>query len=222
MCSTSEASGMSGKKGSAGPHGCARSSADSSRTATVPLPASPANQNDLAFLAQACRRNEGVRFQYSDGGGNQSSRHVEPYRLVSTGRRWYLVARDVAKGEWRSFRLDRLTNAQGTGIRSAPADPPDPVKFVSEGISSGPYRWRATVLLAAPAEVVAAKVPATVAVIEALDEQHCRLSTGAHDLDAIVLHLASLDIPFTPLSPPELRPRCAALAARLTQAATAP
>jgi predicted DNA-binding transcriptional regulator YafY len=188
---------------------------------TVPLPAPELYQNDLAFLAQACNRAERLRFQYSDGAGNQTSRHVEPYRLVSTGRRWYLVARDVAKGEWRSFRLDRLTQPQGTGIRSRPADPPDPAKFVSEGISSGPYRWRAKALLAAPAEVVAAKVPATVAVIEAIDEDRCLLTTGGHDLDFIAMHLASLNIPFTPLDPPELRPRCAALAARLTQAATA-
>jgi predicted DNA-binding transcriptional regulator YafY len=199
-----------------------RHRAEAVTAAAVPLPAPAAHQNDLAFLAQACNRNERLRFQYSDGAGSQTSRHVEPYRLVSTGRRWYLVARDIAKGEWRSFRLDRITQPRGTGIRSLPADPPDPAKFVSEGISSGPYRWRAKALLAAPAAEVAARVPATVAVIEALDDHRCLLTTGGHDLDYIAMHLASLDIPFTPLEPPELRTRCALLASRLSQAATSP
>jgi hypothetical protein len=62
-------------------------------------------------------------------------------------------------------------------------------------------------------------VPATVAVVEVIDYGHCLLTTGSDSLDSIALHLASLDIPFTPLEPTELRDRCAALAARLTQAA---
>jgi predicted DNA-binding transcriptional regulator YafY len=144
---------------------------------------------------------------------------VEPYRLVSTGRRWYLVARDISKKEWRSFRVDRVDSPAGTGVRTRPADPPDAARFVSAGISTGPYRWRARALLDAPAEVVAAMVPATVAVIEAVDEHRCVLTSGSDSLDSIALHLAHLGIPFIPLDPPELRARCAALAERLHTAA---
>jgi hypothetical protein len=90
---------------------------------------------------------------------------------------------------------------------------------VSEGISSGPYRWRARVLLDAPAAVVAARVPSTVAVAEAIGERRCLLTSGSDSLDSIVLHLALLAIPFTPLEPPELRHRCAVLAERLRAAA---
>jgi predicted DNA-binding transcriptional regulator YafY len=188
---------------------------------TVPLvPAEPAmGPNGLALLALACQQGERLRFRYVGGSGQDSRRHVEPYRLVSTGRRWYLVAHDLDKGEWRSFRLDRLRDVLPTGVRSRPADPPDAARFVSEGISSGPYRWRARVLLDAPVGVVAAMVPSTVAVVEAAGERHCVLTSGSDSLDSIALHLALLGVPFTPLEPPELRDRCAVLADRLRQAA---
>jgi len=75
------------------------------------------------------------------------------------------------------------------------------------------------VLLDAPAEVVAALVPSTVAVVEAAGERRCVLTAGSDSLDAIALHLALLDIPFTPLEPAQLRDRCAVLADRLRQAA---
>ena len=179
----------------------------------------PVKPNDLALIALACQRGERLRLRYRNGSGQDSRRHVEPYRLVYTGRRWYLVAHDLDKGEWRSFRLDRMEDVRPTGARSRPADPPDAARFVSEGISSGPYRWRARVLLDAPAGVVAAMVPSTVAVVEAIGERQCLFTSGSDSLDMIALHLARLGIPFTPLEPSELRERCAVLAGRLSQAA---
>ena len=179
----------------------------------------PVKPNDLALVALACQRGERLRLRYRNGSGQDSRRHVEPYRLVYTGRRWYLVAHDLDKGEWRSFRLDRMEDVRPTGARSRPADPPDAARFVSEGISSGPYRWRARVLLDAPAGVVAAMVPSTVAVVEAIGERQCLFTSGSDSLDMIALHLARLGIPFTPLEPAELRERCAVLAGRLSQAA---
>jgi predicted DNA-binding transcriptional regulator YafY len=180
---------------------------------------SPVKPNDLALIALACQRGERLRLRYRNGSGQDSRRHVEPYRLVYTGRRWYLVAHDLDKGEWRSFRLDRMEDVRPTGARSRPADPPDAARFVSEGISSGPYRWRARVLLDAPAGVVAAMVPSTVAVVEAIGERQCLFTSGSDSLDMIALHLARLGVPFTPLEPSELRERCAMLADRLSQAA---
>jgi predicted DNA-binding transcriptional regulator YafY len=129
------------------------------------------------------------------------------------------VAHDLDKGEWRSFRLDRMEDVRPTGARSHPASPPDAARFVSEGGSSGPYRWRARALLDAPAGAVAAMVPSTVAVVEAIGERQCLFTSGSDSLDMIALHLARLGIPFTPLEPAELRDRCAVLAERLNQAA---
>lgn len=199
---------------------------DALRSAVVPLrpvqpDTAPVRPETLALLALACRDGERLRFGYTDGEGTPSSRHVEPYRLVFTARRWYLVARDLDKASWRSFRLDRLERPLPTGQRSRPADPPDAARFVAEGIAAGAYRYQARVLVAAPADVVAARMPGLGAIIEAVSESACLVISGHHHLDALALYFASLDLPFTPLEPPELRERCAELARRLSEAAGA-
>jgi predicted DNA-binding transcriptional regulator YafY len=191
------------------------------QSATVSLPGStPAvDAALLGVLASACRDGERLRFRYTDRDGQGTRRHVEPHRLVCSGRRWYLVARDLEREDWRSFRVDRLTEPLPTGVRSRPADPPDAARYVSEGLAAGPYRWRARVLLEAPADVVAARVPPTVAVVEVLDGDRCLLTTGADSLEAIAAHLVLLDLGFAVLEPPELRDTCRALAGRLQDAA---
>jgi predicted DNA-binding transcriptional regulator YafY len=68
----------------------------------------PVDAGTLTAVAQACRDEERLRFSYTARGGEQTDRHVEPHRLVSLGRRWYLVAYDLTRHDWRSFRLDRL------------------------------------------------------------------------------------------------------------------
>jgi len=198
--------------------------ADALRAAVVPLAGvrpddAAVRPETLALLALACRDGERIRFGYTDGEGTQSSRHVEPFRLVVTARRWYLVAHDLDKGEWRSFRLDRLERPRPTGQRSRPADPPDAARFVAEGIAAGAYRYQARVLVAAPADVVAARIPGLGAVVEAVSESECLVISGSNYLDMIALHFAALDLPFTPIEPPELRARCAALSRRLGEAA---
>lgn len=201
-----------------------RARVDALRAAVVPLrgvrqDAAAVRPETLALLALACRDGERIRFGYTDAEGTASSRHAEPYRLVVTARHWYLVARDLDKGEWRSFRLDRLERPQPTGQRSRPADPPDAARFVAEGIAAGAYRYQARVLVAAPADVVAARIPGLGAVVEAVSESACLVISGSNYLDMIAFHFASLDLPFTPLEPPELRARCAALSRRLGEAA---
>lgn len=201
-----------------------RARVDALRAAVVPLrgagpDAAAVNPETLALLALACRDGERIRFSYTGGEGVQSNRYVEPFRLVVTARRWYLVAHDLDKGEWRSFRLDRLERPQPTGQRSRPADPPDAARFVAEGIAAGAYRYQARVLVAAPADVVAARMPGLGAVIEAVSESSCLVISGHHYLEAIAMYFAALDVPFTPLEPPELRTLCAALSRRLGEAA---
>ena len=201
-----------------------RARVDALRAAVVPLrgvrpDAAAVRPETLTLLALACRDGERLRFGYTDSEGTASSRHVEPYRLVVTARHWYLVARDLDKGEWRSFRLDRLERPLPTGRRSSPAGAPDAARFVAEGIAAGAYRYQARVLVAAPADVVAARMPGLGAVIEAVSESTCLVISGHHYLEAIAMYFAALDLPFTPLEPPELRALCAALSRRLGEAA---
>ena len=98
----------------------------------------------LTVLAQACRDDERARFTYRPRDGEPSERFVEPHRLVSLGRRWYLVAYDLDRGDWRSFRVDRISAPMTTGARFRQRDLPaeDAAAFVQAGIRSMPAEVR--------------------------------------------------------------------------------
>jgi len=173
----------------------------------------------LVLLARACQLPERVTFGYARRDGTASSRRVEPYRLVQASRRWYLVARDVRAAAWRTFRVDRMTDVVGTGHRFVVVDPPDAAGFVSEAISSAPYRYQADVVISAPYELMVSRVPATVATVTAIDTDTCRLRSGSDSLDALAMHLALLGCDFSVRSPPELVEAVAGMGERLSRCA---
>ena len=176
----------------------------------------------LSVLTRACREREIVRTGYRDARNRHSERRLEPLRIVSAGRRWYVVARDVDRDDWRTLRLDRISEACATGHRFVRSDPPDPVELVRRAITVAPYRYQAVVELDAPLHRVASMVPPTVAVLEPLGDDVTLLSTGADDLDFLALHVARLGVGFRVRKPAVLRRRCAELAERLGAAAQAP
>ncbi|HYZ98116.1 MAG TPA: YafY family protein [Acidimicrobiales bacterium] len=189
--------------------------------ATVPLAGGRGDigADALVTVARACRGAERLRFDYEDRQGRRSERTVEPYRLVYTGQRWYLVARDVRADGWRTFRLDRIEQPVATGHGFVLEDPPDAAALVARAVSVAPYRYQARVVVHAPPDEVARLVPPTVATIEALDTpDRCLLVTGGDDLDAIAAHLLLLGRDFRVLEPPELRERLVTLAGRLAEA----
>jgi predicted DNA-binding transcriptional regulator YafY len=188
--------------------------------ATVPLlgPGPALDADALTTIAQACRRLERLEFRYRDRDGAATARRVEPHRLVQAGYRWYLVARDVDRGGWRTFRVDRIERPTLAGVRFVPADPPDAAAFVARAVTSAPYRYQARILVHASADVVAEHVPPTVGVIEPADDQSCFLTIGSDSLDAIAVRTGMLDYDFTVLGPPELASRLVTLAARLSAA----
>ena len=159
----------------------------------------------LVACAQACAGSERVVVRYRDRGDRETTRRLEPYRLVCTGRRWYLAARDVDRDAWRTFRVDRVLDVQLTGHRFELVDAPDAAELVSRSISVSPYRYQVRVTVDAPSHVLARRVPPTVGMIEPVGDDSCMLTTGADHLDAIAAHLVGLDLPFEVESPPELR-----------------
>jgi predicted DNA-binding transcriptional regulator YafY len=173
----------------------------------------------LRTVSAACRDSEQLAVHYRDRYGRASERRLFPYRVVSIGRRWYLVARDARQPEWRTWRVDRISSAEPTGHRFAVDEPPDAVELVQRSISTSPYRYQATVELDAPVEQIAAKVPPSVAVLEAIDERTTRMTTGADDLDSIAFHIGMLDVDFRVLEPAALRVRMDELATRLRSGA---
>ena len=160
----------------------------------------------LVALASAIEGTERVLLSYEDREGRRSERRVEPYRLVATDRRWYLVAFDLDRHDWRTFRADRITDASPTGHRFAPADdPPDAPRMVSEAITTAPYRFQATIRFEATAAELRRLVPPTVGSITADGEGAAILRTGADHLPSLAGHLVALGLLFEVLEPPALR-----------------
>ncbi|MFF5249801.1 helix-turn-helix transcriptional regulator [Streptosporangium sp. NPDC000095] len=190
------------------------------QTYVEPVPAdSPGPVVDpevLTVLAAACRDGERVRFDYRAHDGSASVRIVEPHRLVAWGRRWYLVAWDVDRQDWRTFRMDRVEPRTPTGPRFPPRDPPEggAAAYVARGVSAAAWRHRARVVVHAPADVVTERVNPAVGVVEAVDEHTCVLNTGADSLHVIAVYLGMLDLDFEVTEPPELVEHMRALAAR--------
>ena len=160
----------------------------------------------LSAIAGACRDQEGIRFSYHNRTGAPSARVVEPHRLVHTGYRWYLVAWDLVRKDWRTFRVDRIEGKLRTSTRFKPRKPPegDFAAFVSKSLSQVPYPYQARVTLYAPVDAVAHRIPPSAGVLEAIDDSSCMLRTGSHSLEGITIHLSLLGVGFRVHEPPEL------------------
>jgi predicted DNA-binding transcriptional regulator YafY len=190
---------------------------------TVPLPGAgpPVDPAVLTVIATAARDRLRIGFRYTSHDGTQGGRAAEPHQLVHTGRRWYLLAWDLARGDWRTFRADRITSPQITGPRFTPRDPPggDPAAYVSQSVSTMPYRYQARIRLHVPASAIAERLPPTVGQLQADGEHACILHTGAESPDMLAIYVAILGAEFEILDPPELAEHLLALASRLTRAA---
>ncbi|GAA4925774.1 YafY family protein [Streptomyces coeruleoprunus] len=184
-------------------------------TFTVPMlrPApQPAQQVDPALLGElagACRDSERLRFTYRDHNGSDTRRTVEPHRLVCTERRWYLVAWDVDRADWRTFRADRITPTPPHGPRFAPRTPPadDLAAYVAKGVSTAAYEARAVLRLHTSAAEAAQVVGPSDGMLEAETESTCLLRTGAATLDVLVIHILLMGIEFEVVEPRELDER---------------
>lgn len=159
----------------------------------------------LAVIAATIRKKERLRIGYVDNQGRGSERHLEPVRLVHTGRRWYLVAFDLDRDDWRTFRLDRVSDPVATGMRSRPRRGPDPVDLVQRGITIEAWDFRATIQLGVSAEVAEREIAPTVGTIEPIDDDSSRLTIGADEIDWLVRYLLSLPFAFDVEEPSELR-----------------
>jgi predicted DNA-binding transcriptional regulator YafY len=170
----------------------------------------------LVRLAQACDNHLLAMFSYQAQDGRGSERRVEPYRLVATERRWYLVAYDLDRADWRTFRVDRMGAITLPGHTFEPRPLADPARLVAEAITAAPYTHRAGVRVEAPPELVARRVARDAAVVEQ-DGPYSRVELGADHFDWLAGYLVRLGIPFEVLEPPSLRTYLADLGAQLQE-----
>jgi predicted DNA-binding transcriptional regulator YafY len=180
----------------------------------------------LTTLAMACRDDERVRFDYTPREGETMQRHVEPQKLVSLGRRWYLVAYDLTRHDWRSFRVDRLSDPQATGATFRQRDLPaphtgDPASFVQAGIRSVPQKHEVAVLVHTSASSVAQVVRGwgRVEPVGGSGGDACRLRMSVDDLGWPVMVLAAVGATFEVESPPALAEEVRRVAAQFAAAA---
>ena len=172
----------------------------------------------LLVLARAARDRVRVELTYTAAEAEPAVRRVEPYQLVATGRRWYLLAFDLDRDDWRTFRLDRMAEVRATTFRFAMREAPDAAAYVQRSVTVSPYQHEARVLVHAPAEAVRERIPPTVGSVEPVGDDTCRVVAGGNSLEALLWHFGTLGHAFTVESPDELRTAAAAFGARVAAA----
>ena len=170
----------------------------------------------LVTLARACRDAVRARFRYRDRDGGQRERTVEPVRMVTTGRRWYLMAWDVDRADWRTFRLDRMREVVATTWRFRVREHADPVAYVQRSVTEAPYRCLARVRVHVAPDRLRQLVPPQVGRVEDDRDGWSVLVVGGDDWEWLAAQVARLGFEARVLEPPELRAAVARLARRLT------
>ncbi|MEK6272941.1 MAG: YafY family protein [Actinomycetota bacterium] len=191
-----------------------------SATIAPPVTGPTVDPQHLTVIAAACRESECLRFAYRSRDGSDTRREVEPHSLVNLGRRWYLVAWDRRRDDWRTFRVDRLDRPAATGAtftaRKLPAK--DAAAYVERSISGAPSRFQARVTVHAPATEIASRLPPYWGTFEPLDTHTCEYRAGDDDLGWLAMRIAMLGVDVEVHEPPELIEHLRALARRLRRA----
>jgi predicted DNA-binding transcriptional regulator YafY len=174
----------------------------------------------LSELARLCREHLRLRFDYSDRRQTGSQRRAEPHRIVNAGQRWYLVAWDLDREDWRTFRVDRIRDGMSPGPRFTPRQLSDEEirALVARGVPPSARRVQARVTVRAPASELAERFGPWVGTITAIDEGSCELETGADSAEALAAYLGMLGADFSVSEPPELVEALRGLGARFAAA----
>ena len=173
----------------------------------------------LTILAAAVRDHERVRFGYTARDNAPTKREAEPHALVNAGRRWYLVAYDLGRADWRTFRADRIDAPASTGVRFTPRElpAPDAAAFVERSLRSYPSKYEARVTVECAASVLEGR-RGLGGEITPLGDDRCELRTSDDNLDWLAMRIAMLPVPYTVHGPPELVERLRAIAGTIARA----
>jgi len=177
------------------------------------------NPTVLTAISDAIGASEALRFDYVSHHDTASYRTVQPHRLVAWGHKWYLVGWDVHRGDWRTFRVDRISLRTPNGPCFTPRDPPDGDVAAylrrTMGFDMWPYRCR--VRLQTPATQITGLVDG---IVTPIDAHTCRLELASDSFALVALVLGMLDVDFKVESPPERTTHLRKLSHRFADAAT--
>jgi predicted DNA-binding transcriptional regulator YafY len=192
------------------------------RAATVSVPGTgpTVDSEVLGAIAGTIRASERLRFSYVDHDGNQTVRTAEPERLVAWGRRWYLLAWDVDRNDWRIFRVDRITPKTPSGPRFKPRTLTDDEasRYVQRSAGTATWRYRARIRIHAPVDQVRTQLPLAVSVSPDGPDR-CIIQVGSDTPHQLALYIGLLDADFDILDPPDLAEAVIRLAERYQRAA---
>lgn len=173
----------------------------------------------LEPCAEAIRRSLQARFTYVDRHGDSSRRRVEPHRLAARGRLWKLVAYDLDRDAWRTFRLERVTEWHTTTWRFRPRDDVDAaVARLDTPVPTSIWRHQITVDIDAPIEAVRERMPYLAGRLSALSDSRTRLRTGGDDAADVAAWVAQIPFDFVIESDEAVVEAVTALGQRLVRA----
>ena len=183
-------------------------------------PVATVDPTALTDLARLAREHFTARFDYSDRRQEASQRRVEPYRIVNAGQRWYLVAWDLDRADWRTFRVDRMRPGMSAGPRFSPRELTDAEveALITRGVPVEARRYQARVRVELPAAELAERFGRWFGAITAVDDSSCIVETGADDVEALAVYLGLLGAPFAVTEPPELVAAVRTMATRFAAA----
>lgn len=192
-------------------------------TAIMPPGDETVDAEMLNLLATACRDHERLRFDYRRGDGSEERREADPHALVNRGRRWYLVAWDCRRDDWRTFRLDRLTRPHTAGVRfdERPLPGGDAGAYVAEGFAQAMQRYEAVATLRAPADEMRDRAARLWGEVEAVDENTCLFRSADVSLGWLAMRIGMLGVDFEVHEPPELVEHMRTLGERMVRATDA-
>jgi predicted DNA-binding transcriptional regulator YafY len=189
---------------------------------TLPRFSPTVDAADLSSIAAACRDNLRLRFDYTDHRGSARLRSTEPHRVVQDGRRFYLVAWDLDRADWRTFRLDRMKLRLPAGPHFPPRPPPggDLLAHVARSLGQATWLYRVAVKIHAPARELQQRLPRAID-LEPIDDHTCLARVGADNPAMLALYLGMMGADFEVIDAPELRSYLQQLGRRYLRAAHA-
>src|SRR5215213_9716396 len=172
----------------------------------------------LTVLAAAVRDHERVRFRYTARDRADTRREAEPHALVNAGRRWYFVAWDCGRTDWRTFRVDRIDRPSSTGVRFTPRDLPakDAAAYVEQNLQSYTARYDARITVHAPAAELAGRRWLG-GDVTPLAGDRCEVRTSDDNLDWLAMRIAMIGAPYEVHGPPELIEHMRAVGERIAR-----
>lgn len=172
----------------------------------------------LSTIASATIDHLELQFSYEDKSGRRSERLVDPLGLVPTGARWYLVAWDQGREDFRTFRVDRILAPLDVGGRFTPRPLPnhgDLRGYVAKSVVPSAHDQKASVILCAPLAQLRARISPFFGTLEVVDETSCRLRAGAQCLDILLVWVLQLGVDFVIEEPASLKDDLRALHERV-------